>query len=66
MRFFSLLILFLNIINSFAEGTSFSMPKDIALWANPLSALTLKETFEIVFKIGLADPLTFPHFKCKQ
>ena len=42
------------------------MPKDIALWANPLSALTLKETFEIVFKLGLADPLTFPHFKCKQ
>ena len=32
---------------SLAEGISFSIPKDIALCANPLSALTLKATLEI-------------------
>ena len=51
---------------SLAEGISFSMPKDIALCANPLSALTLKATLEIALSLGDAEPLTFSHFKCKQ
>ena len=44
-----------------AEGISFSIPKDIALCANPLSALTLSATSEISLRLGLAAPLTLLH-----